>query len=686
MLLMLLPLHIRAVVLLSRMLKTISTGEGKADEAWIPVGTDQPSSPIPPPTIQSAQKKRSIQRHPKRLSIHTNGTTDRENGFAPRGVPTFGKAYSHTLPKPLKVRLPDDGPMARIHDVCSRAVNSRLGHADNVKFMEHFRYILVASQLIHEQFGICNGKRMSSAPSLGGSGAQLEDFRATAISVTGALLTATTSFAAVWLIHWSKAQPALNKGKTLVVICGFLLLAILLYSYARRQWLHYLRQNAVLAASNLVTNLQAIDASTSAGLSLVQEVELVSRGFRLSTPLPPITRMDEKGPGRRCARLRRTLRNAFAENIPPFLQACETLRQYILQDDLEKYLEVYDIVYQDIQEAQLSFSTDEFEDNDSLKTLRILQARLGTLRQVLLCSLLSLEAEGGPADFARWRAAVDAMDSLARLTGEHAEKINQLLAAEETFNLPTPVTPHLRNKDPEREKFRGQMRKLGTLSTGIRGLQAKLQILREESTKVLEESNMDPDEGGISHLHDLAPGLMIQYDSIGADLRSLVQAWEAGKASLALGLDRRESRRISQASSGGLRSPVPSLGGLTAVDEVLGSPTDALRALNGEPPIAAHSSGGSASGASPSVGSMSDEEVFEAIAMPRQRQTLTREERMMRLKEESERMASFRERREQGLSMMRELESVIHSRTPALGGKRRRPATMFAGGERVSSI
>lgn len=553
--------------------------------------------------------------------------------------------------------------------------------------MEHFRYILVASQLLHEQFGSCNGKRMSSAPSLGGSGAQLEEFRATATSVTGALLTATTSFATVWLIHWSKSQPELNRGRTLVVICGFLLLAILLYSYARRQWLHYLRQNAVAAASTLVTNLKAIDASTSAGLSLVQEVELVSRGYRLSTPLPPITRIDEKGPGRRCARLRQTLRNAFAENIPPFLHACDSLRGYIPQDDLEKYLEVYDITYQDIQEAQLSFSTDEFEDNDSLKTLRILQARLGTLRQVLLCSLLSMEAEGGPADFARWRVAVDSMDSLARLTGQHAEKINQLLAAEETFNLPTPATPHLRNKDPEREKFRGQMRKLGTLSTGIRGLQAKLQILREESTKVLEESSLDPEDGA-SHLQDLAPGLMIQYDSIGADLRSLVQAWEAGKASLALGLDRRESRRISQASSGGLRSPVPSLGGLTAVDEVLGSPTDALRALNGEPPIPDHSSGGSASGASPSVGSTSDEEVFEAIAMPRQRQSLTREERMTRLKEESERMASFRERREQGLSMMKELESVIHSRAPAFkeGGKRRRPATMFAGGERVTSV
>lgn len=121
MLLMLLPLHVRAVVLLHRMLKDTRTGEGNADEAWIPAGTDQPESPVhPPPTdLQSAQKKRSTRRHSKRLSIHTNGSTDRDHGFAPRGVPTFGKGYSHRLPKPLKVKIPDDGPMARIHDVCS---------------------------------------------------------------------------------------------------------------------------------------------------------------------------------------------------------------------------------------------------------------------------------------------------------------------------------------------------------------------------------------------------------------------------------------------------------------------------------------------------------------------------------------------------------------------------------------
>jgi hypothetical protein len=121
MLLMILPLHIKAVVILSRMLKTIRTGEGKADEAWIPVGTEPSSNPPHTASTHNAQSRRSSTstRNSRRISVHTGGSTDKENGFAPRGLPTVGKGYVHRLPKPLKVRIPDDGPMARIHAVCS---------------------------------------------------------------------------------------------------------------------------------------------------------------------------------------------------------------------------------------------------------------------------------------------------------------------------------------------------------------------------------------------------------------------------------------------------------------------------------------------------------------------------------------------------------------------------------------
>jgi hypothetical protein len=509
----------------------------------------------------------------------------------------------------------------------------------------------------------------------------LDEYKATATSVTGAFLTATTSFAVVWLTHWARAGRAsgFSKGRALIVISMLIGAAIVLYAYARRQWLQNLRQNAVNSASTLATNLQAFDASTSAALILVQEVELISRGYRISTPLPPISRLDEDVQGRRCARIRRCLKGAFAASIPPFLDACSDLRDLISEDDLDKYLDVYEITYQDITEAYLGFSTTEFEDAESLKALRILQARLNILRRVALCALLSMEADGARPDFTRWRTAVETMDRLAAVNGDWAEKMNKLLDEEQTFVLPTPATPH-RAKDPERQKFRTQIQKLSALSSGIRGLQAKMQILREESAKSIEEAD---------DLSDLGPRLLVQYDSIGQDLRALVQAWESGKASLVLNIDRRESRRISLASSG-LRSPVPSLGGLTAVDEAIGgSPSDALRALNGETPINHRLS--LASSDSPIGSSNSDEEIFEAIAIPKTRFSLSREQRIARLREESERMSTFKERRERDGSMLKELESVI-AKKPNYAHRKRNtiaipgPMPPMPGSSRISSL
>ena len=324
--------------------------------------------------------------------------------------------------------------------------------------------------------------------------------------------------------------------------------------------------------------------------------------------------------------------------IPAVAEQCGAVKRLLDEDDLEKYLDVYDISSADLLEAQLGYSEAEFEDAETLKVLRMLQYRLCTLRRVYLCSLLALEADGGKPDFARWSMAVDSMMHLASVSGQYSEKLNKILGEEEQFVLPSPQKAQ---PTPGRERVRNSIRKLGTLSSGIRGLQAKMQILREESNKNLEESE---------DVTDLGTHLMAQYESIGADLKNLVQAWEAGKSALAVNIDRHE-RRISMASSG-LRSPVPSLGGLTAVEE--GSPADALRALNGM---------GSDLSADPSLdGSNSDDEVFEAIAIPKTRNTMTREERMHKIQEDRARQASAREQRDASNNMLKELESVINLR------------------------
>lgn len=315
------------------------------------------------------------------------------------------------------------------------------------------------------------------------------------------------------------------------------------------------------------------------------------------------------------------------------------IRNTTHQDDFEKYLDIYEVNPADMQEAFTGYTENEFEDMESLKALRILQYRIDTLRRAFLCSLLALEADGGRPDFSRWRRATNAMSHVAVVMGDWAAKNGNILQEEEEFNL---STPQKEPTTPARERLRTQLRHLTSLSQGIRGLQARMQILREESNRTLDETE---------DVNDLGRRLMSQYDSVGVDLRNLMQAWETGKASLAHNIER-NSRRVSQASSG-LLSPVPSLGGRTAVEDG-GSPSDALKALNGEGLTHLRTPSTSVSG-----GSGSDEEVFEAIAIPKRRNTITREERIAKIHEERARQISLRERRETNTSMIRELESVM---------------------------
>lgn len=531
-------------------------------------------------------------------------------------------------------------------------MNSRVGRKDNARFLEHFRYIIVASQLLNEYLDH-GAAYTTSIPAHGLDGAaHAPELRGISTSATGVLATAVTAFALVWLMHWARTSlPSdTSKNKAALVFTLFVVVTTIAYAYIRRQWLKYLRHQAVEAVSTLTTNWQNFERSSSSGLSLIQEVELVSKGYRLSTPLPPASRIEDHGSNRRCARLRKALHNAYATTVPAFVEACSELRTLVDEDNLEKYFEVYDISTQDAREASTNEGLGVTEtDPESLKALRVLSYRTNMLRRVTLCSLMALEADGGKTDFYRWRAAVDIMERLGAVNASSNERITQVLLDMEHFQIPK--TPCKTPSTPGGERLRAQVRKISMLSSGIRGLQAKMQILREESNKSIEQSD---------DLTDLGPSLMSQYESIGNDLRDLMQAWEIGKASLASNITKRE-RRISLASSG-LRSPVSSLGGLTAVEESTGSPAEALRALNGDmlPP----------SNRSSMATSPSDEEViFEAVALPRQRSSLTREERIAKMHEERARLSTLREKRDAKTSMLKELESVINIRPKNVGDR-----------------
>ena len=135
-------------------------------------------------------------------------------------------------------------------------------------------------------------------------------------------------------------------------------------------------------------------------------------------------------------RLRRMLYGRFKELIPRYNEAVIALKPMTEQLDLEKFYDIYDISDLDLQEAALAFDDSEFEDKESLRVLKILAARLHTIRKVFLCCLLALDADGGKADFSRWTTASEELEGTAATTGMAEERLRKILEAEEgTFSL-----------------------------------------------------------------------------------------------------------------------------------------------------------------------------------------------------------------------------------------------------------
>ncbi|MCJ1243022.1 hypothetical protein MMC30_000218 [Trapelia coarctata] len=574
----------------------------------------------------------------------TSISSNESPSFAPRGSSTAYTKFRRKFPSALKLDIPPArSAVARFHDTCSQiALNSRLGRNDNAQFLEQLRYTIIASQLLNNHTNTFPYSTIGAAPGPAAGSEQLEEQPQINLTWTGICFTAGAAFALAWTAHWvrSIAQTHSDRWSSSLVLCIMAGVATLLYMFFRRQWLLYVRNEALGVASTLVADAQSLDVAISAAITLIQEVELVSRGYRISSPLPPISRLEDQSQTRRCARLRRSLKTSIASILLPYAEAHKLLKPLATEVDLEKYHDIYEITQSDIQEIEeLAIGNlHEPEDPETLKSLKISLQRLQIARKLFLCSLLALDADGSKPDFPRWVQATSTMQHLSSISATAASNLEKILSEGDRFSRPHTPKPPL---TPGRERVRAQMRKVSTLSHGIRALQAKMHILREESDRALDTS---------ADVAELGSNLLVQYDAIGADLKLLIQEWEEGRAALAVNIDRNE-RRISLSSAGMQlsRSATPnSLGGVTAVGG--GSPTDALKALNGDKENVHGLSSGS------------DEEVFEAIALPRQRSTLTREERLQKMKEERVRAAIRKEEKDASGNMLKELETVIKLR------------------------
>lgn len=356
-----------------------------------------------------------------------------------------------------------------------------------------------------------------------------------------------------------------------------------------------------------------------------------------STPLPPITRIERESQTKRCSRMRRSVLSSLKLSIPAHIRAFNMVQKFAIENDMAKYHDIYDVSLSDLEELNIGVNEDEFADMESLKALKALLHRLHTIRRVFLCCLLALDAKGNGQDFPKWRSAVEQLNSLSELMAELSRELRRVLTEEEQFAIPpTPKLP----LSPSSERVRGQLRKMNSLSQALRGLQAKMHVLREDSDRCLQDS---------ADFSEFGTELLAHYDSIGADIHSLVEEWESSRAALAQSIIKKDNRRsLSIGGSTLVGGDTPR----TSVYDQSWADSDLLSNAT-SPPM--------------SEGFPEPEkEVFEAVSEPfgRARSSLTREERIRKVQEERIRLAEEKARRESSVNLVKELKDVLDTRIP----------------------
>ncbi|KAI0203826.1 Mysoin-binding motif of peroxisomes-domain-containing protein [Astrocystis sublimbata] len=564
--------------------------------------------------------------------------------FAPRGLAKVRRKFRDRVAKPMELDLPSlhshidleniqnhTSPVLEVLRLLLETVTSSIDHARSIGFIERLRLAIVQSQLLDNPLTL--GYQSSTEPSVSQPPVE-PSFHG--VTTSGVVAAAVFGFCLASLSRWyylGGFPPSWQR-----LLASVALTVVLLYvvrAYVRRQILRNIQRQGLVESAAFFSLSHDYDCANSAALNFIMEVELVARGYRLSTPIPPISRIEKNGQNVKCVQLRNAVRTSLTEMISTYYQTAFLIWGFAEQTELLQLQSQYQFTVADVVERFRLFTNGDVQDGDKLQSLKDAAYLFHDIRKVFLSGLLALHISGKDADRLRFTTVLEAFKGLNLITKQANTRVKDVLADNDFQVNQLPKSPKS-PMSPNHDRWNHQVRRLGTMTMNIRSVQAKLHLLQEESNKALNEAN---------DITEMGPLFMAQYDSIGQDLRDLMEAWQSGKKSLQSGINRNEKRISSIGSL--MASPTSTMSGRTIAgddsDEHEPGVEDALRKLTGDAP--------------PTVAI--EPEVFEAVSVPRPRSILTREERIVRMREDRKTKEIARAKADAYRGMMRELEGVL---------------------------
>ncbi|KAI1119365.1 Mysoin-binding motif of peroxisomes-domain-containing protein [Nemania sp. NC0429] len=571
--------------------------------------------------------------------------------FAPRGLAKVRRKFRDRLAAPMQPELLDLPSHINGHEIKNHAsaasevlrllletVTSSIDHAGSIGFLERLRLAIVQSQLLDNPLTL--GYQSSPESTVSPPPAE-SNFHG--LTTPGVVAAAVVGFCLASLARWySLGGFLLTWRRLLVSVSLTVVLLHVVRAHVRKEILRNIQRQGLVESTSFFALSHDFDSANSAALNFIMEVELVARGYRLSTPIPPISRLEKDGQNVKCLQLRHAVRTSLTEVISTYYQTAFTIWGFAEQTELLQLQSQYQFTVADVVERFRLFSNSGAQDSERLQSLKDAAYLFHDIRKVFLSGLLALHTSGKDADRLRFTTVLEAFKELSVVTKQACTRLKDVLA-EGDYQFNTPLKVPKSPLSPNHDRWQHQVRRLGSMTMNIRSVQAKLHLLQEESSKALNEAN---------DITEMGPLFMAQYDSIGQDLRDLMEAWQSGKKALQSGINKNE-KRISSIGSV-MTSPISTMSGPTmagdesSTDEHEPGVEDALRKLTGDAPP---------SFTSPET--QIEPEVFEGISVPRPRSTLTREERIVRMREERQNKEVARAKADTYRGMVRELEGVL---------------------------
>jgi hypothetical protein len=159
---------------------------------------------------------------------------------------------------------------------------------EHERFLEQFRYLIIASQLLDEQARPARRKTNRSLPEVDLTFRSQQRSDSDALTIHGVLATAVSSFLVAWAFHWVRSSTT-DSARTLstkifAVIVLAVALVLVFRSYTWRYRSQRLRRNVIDGVSSLIAESHTLDGLNSTALTLIQEIEVVARGYEMYIP------------------------------------------------------------------------------------------------------------------------------------------------------------------------------------------------------------------------------------------------------------------------------------------------------------------------------------------------------------------------------------------------------------------